>query len=144
MRYLKMKANFFAVYFFFCKNVHPIVKSYNMLSWWRWAKFVANQTTIYDYMAVAFCKLARDWKISCFPSQASISHKKNCHFAIIWIQKCCLKYHFLNLTFFAKLLSPQLIQSCSLYFILFFTCVNLSCYMSVAQLCGGWLIKIAS
>ena len=74
MRYLKMKANFFAIYFF-CKNVCPIVKSYSKLSW-RWVIFVANQTTIYDYMALGFCSARPSLKISHFTSQASLSWKK--------------------------------------------------------------------
>lgn len=76
MRYLKMKAkaNVFAIYFF-CKNVYPIVKSYSKLSW-RWVKYVANQTTIYDYMALGFCSARPSFKISHFTSQASLSWKK--------------------------------------------------------------------
>ena len=76
MRYLKMKAkaNFFAIYFF-CKNVYPIVKSYSKLSW-RWVKYVANQTTIYDYMALGFCSARPSFKISHFTSQASLRWKK--------------------------------------------------------------------
>ena len=59
----------------FCKNVHPIQMNYNMLSWRR-AKFVANQTTIYDYMALGFCSARPRFKISHFTSQASLSWKK--------------------------------------------------------------------
>ena len=60
---------------FFCKNVYPIVKSYSKLSW-RWVKYVANQTTIYDYMALGFCSARPSFKISHFTSQASLSWKK--------------------------------------------------------------------
>ena len=78
----------------FCKNVHPIEKNYNMLSWRR-AKFVANQTTIYCYMALGFSRARPSLENFVF-SKPSQPQQKNCHLRIMWIQKCCLGYHFLN------------------------------------------------